>query len=192
MTLVKQWPLRLLSKYLPNKYIASDAQGLCGRGSHRYLHQPRDLHGTQNTQLFVILGGLPESLMLCGARFNLQNDPLHYPQKVEDGHDAAEEDHDGQSLRKEGDLVTSIHRGRSSERNQSSSYLKSKDVVDQVPEYKRRAFFGVVQEHLLVRHKEETVSFQRTTPALAGTCDTTVSLFLIHRLTTEAAALMRR
>lgn len=36
--------LRRVSKYLPDKYIACYAQGFCGRGSHRYLHQPRDLH----------------------------------------------------------------------------------------------------------------------------------------------------
>lgn len=193
MTFVKQRRSRLLSKYLPNKYIASNAQGLCGRGSHRYLHQPRDLHGTQNTQPFIMLGGLPECVMLRGARFNLQNEPLHYAQKVEDGHDAAEEDHDGQSLRKEGELVTSVPRGPSSgPRNQSPAYLKSKDVVDQIPEHERRAFFGVVQEHLLARHNEEAASFQRMTPALAGACDTTASLFLIHRLRTEAAALRRR
>lgn len=52
--------------------------------------------------------GLQELVMLYGARFYLHNDPLHYPQIVEDGHDAAEEDHDGQSLRKETKLVTSI------------------------------------------------------------------------------------
>lgn len=81
-------------------------------------------------------GGLLELVKLCGARFNLQNDPLHDPQKVEDGHDAAEEDDDGQSLRKESKPLTSARRQRSSMlSNKSSTYLKSKDVVDQVPEH---------------------------------------------------------
>lgn len=99
-------------------------------------------------------------MKLRGARFNLQNDPLHDPQEVEDGHDAAEEDDDGQSLRKESKPLTSARRQRSSVlSNKSSTYLKSKDVVDQVPEHERRALFGVVQEHLSATHKEEAASF---------------------------------
>lgn len=99
-------------------------------------------------------------MKLRGARFNLQNEPLHDPQEVEDGHDAAEEDDDGQSLRKESKPLTSARRQRSSVlSNKSSAYLKSKDVVDQVPEHERRALFGVVQEHLSGTHKEEAASF---------------------------------
>lgn len=93
---------------LPNKYIACNAQGLCGRGSHCYLHQPWDLHKTQNTWPFITIGGLQEPTMLCCTSFNLQNDPLHYSQKVKDRHDAAEENHNGQSLRKETKLVAYI------------------------------------------------------------------------------------
>lgn len=44
--------------------------------------------------------------MLRGARSNLQDEPLHDSQKVKDRHDAAEEHHDGQSLRKDAKLVT--------------------------------------------------------------------------------------
>lgn len=58
--------------------------------------------------------GLREPAKLRGAGVNLQNDPLHYPQEVEDGHDAAEEDDDGQSLRKQSKPVTSVRPRRSS------------------------------------------------------------------------------
>lgn len=34
---------RLWSEYLPDKYIACNTQGLCGRRSHCYLHDPGDL-----------------------------------------------------------------------------------------------------------------------------------------------------
>lgn len=54
------------------------------------------------------LGGLQDPAMLCSTCFNLQNDPLHYSQKVKDRHNAAEENHNGQSLRKETKLVTYI------------------------------------------------------------------------------------
>lgn len=59
-------------------------------------------------------GGLREPVKLRGARSNLQDEPLHDPQEVEDGHDAAEEDDDGQSLRKESKPLTSARRQRPS------------------------------------------------------------------------------
>lgn len=41
---------------------------------------------------------------------HLQNEPLHDPQKVQDGHNAAEKHHDGQGLREENpDLLRELH-----------------------------------------------------------------------------------
>lgn len=105
-------------------------------------------------------GALRENVLFPTFYFYLQNEPLHYPQKVKDGHDAAEEHHDGQSLRKE--RKTLSHNVQWQQRwavlNGSSSYLKGENVFDQVPEHKGRAFVGVLQEHLWVRHREEPAS----------------------------------
>lgn len=133
-------------------------------------------------------------MKLRGARFNLQNDPLHDPQEVEDGHDAAEEDDDGQSLRKESKPLTSARRQRSSVlSDKSSAYLKSKDVFDQVPEHERRALFGVVQEHLSATHKEENCIISGDACRAQGHVQhthTAVSSVLIYKL--RRAALTRQ
>lgn len=92
----------------------------------------------------------------------LQNDPLHYPQIVKDGHHAAEEHNNRQSLREKTQpvklfysfkILVSINKFKKAK---SSIYLKGKNVCNQIPKNKWWPFFGVVKEYLQMEEKWET------------------------------------
>lgn len=92
---------RLWSEYLPDKYVACNTQGLCGRRSHCYLHDPGDLEEHKPIARCRTDTAGHVDLQRGATVLYLQNDPLHDPQIVKDRHHTAEEHNDWQSLWKE-------------------------------------------------------------------------------------------